>query len=95
MLKTEVAESVKCNFCGKNLKQEKLIIIIGDKISSNSTRLYEVGKSLYPNRTVLQINSLEELTKFDVSKYKKGFITAGASTPDEVINPIIKYLQNY
>lgn len=30
MLKTEVAESVKCNFCGKKLKQEKLIIIIGD-----------------------------------------------------------------
>lgn len=74
---------------------EDLIIIIGDKISSNSTRLYEVGKSLYPNRTVLQINSLEELTKFDLSKYKKGFITAGASTPDEVINPIVKYLQNY
>ena len=30
MLKTEVVESVKCKFCGKNLKQEKLIIIIGD-----------------------------------------------------------------
>ena len=30
MLKTEIAESVKCEFCGRNLKQEKLIIIIGD-----------------------------------------------------------------
>ena len=28
MLKTEVVESVKCKFCGKNLKQEKLIIIM-------------------------------------------------------------------
>ena len=30
MLKTEIAESVKCEFCGRNLKREKLIIIIGD-----------------------------------------------------------------
>ena len=30
MLKTEIAESVKCEFCRRNLKQEKLIIIIGD-----------------------------------------------------------------
>lgn len=73
---------------------EDLIIIIGDKISSNSTRLYEVAKQKYPNRSVYQVTSLDELKNIDISNNKKGFITAGASTPDIVINPIIEYLEN-
>ena len=43
MLKTEIAESVKCEFCGRNLKQEKLIIIIGDvetKINKDVEKMY-------------------------------------------------------
>ena len=73
---------------------EDLIIIIGDKISSNSTRLFEVAKQKFPHRDVYQVSSLDELKKIDMSHNKKGFITAGASTPDIVINPIIEYLEN-
>ena len=73
---------------------EDLIIIIGDKISSNSTRLFEVAKQKFPNRDVYQVSSLDELKEIDISHNKKGFITAGASTPDIVINPIIEYLEN-
>ena len=73
---------------------EDLIIIIGDKISSNSTRLYEVAKQKYPNRSVYQVSSLDELKNIVISNNKKWFITAGASTPDIVINPIIEYLEN-
>ena len=30
MVRTETTEKVQCEFCGRNLKQEELIIIIGD-----------------------------------------------------------------
>lgn len=73
---------------------EDVIFILGDKISSNSTRLYEVAKNKYPSLPVFQISNLDEIQKLDLSKYKKGFISAGTSTPNSVIEPIIKYLSN-
>ena len=73
---------------------EDLIIIIGDKISSNSTRLFEVAKQKFPHLDVYQVSNLNELKEIDISQNKKGFITAGASTPDLVINPIIEYLKS-
>lgn len=80
--------------CFDQITDEDVIFVIGDKISSNSTRLYEVAKNKF-KIDVYQISNLEEIKKLDLHKYKKGFITAGASTPDQVINPIIKYLTNY
>lgn len=71
---------------------QDFILIIGDKYSSNSTRLFEIGKKL--NYNCYQISSLDEVKSLPLNKYKKGFITAGASTPDEVINPIIDYLKS-
>ncbi len=71
---------------------QDFILIIGDKYSSNSTRLFEIGKKL--NHNCYQISSLDEVKSLPLNKYKKGFITAGASTPDEVINPIIDYLKS-
>lgn len=73
---------------------EDVIFIIGDKISSNSTRLFEVSKKKYPNLPVFQISNIEEIKKIDLSKYKKGFISAGTSTPNSIIEPIIKYLSS-
>lgn len=76
------------------VKDEDLILIIGDKISSNSTRLYEVAKSKFQNKNVYQISSLNDLKNIDIKNNKKAFISAGASTPDIVINPILEYLKN-
>ena len=78
-----------------DINDEDLILIIGDKISSNSTRLYEVCKNKYQNRDCHQISSLDDLLKIDLTKYNKAFITAGASTPENVIDPIIDFLKKY
>jgi 4-hydroxy-3-methylbut-2-enyl diphosphate reductase IspH len=34
------------------------------------------------------------LKNIDIKNNKKAFISAGASTPDIVINPILEYLKN-
>ena len=73
---------------------EDVIFIIGDKISSNSTRLYEVAKKTYPHLDIYQISSLNDLKNINLSQYKKGFVTAGASTPNSVINPILEKLKS-
>lgn len=68
------------------------ILILGDKSSSNTMRLKEIAKTLYSNKIVLLFSTLEEVKAYPFDITKKIFLTAGASTPDEVINPSIEYL---
>ncbi len=68
------------------------IIVLGDKSSSNTKRLKEIAREKYLDKEVLLFSSLDEVKKFDFDKTKKIFLTAGASTPDEIIIPIEKYL---
>ena len=54
MLKTEIAESVKCEFCGRNLKQEKLSSI--------------TQKNFLPSNSFLSIKF--EITSNDIIDFK-------------------------
>lgn len=90
---------IKNDICHSTLERQKslmdfndedFILVIGDTISSNSQRLYDLAKKI--KSPSFFVSNLDEIKKIDFSSYKKGFITAGASTPDEIINPIIEYL---
>ena len=70
-------------------KDVDAMIIIGGKNSSNTKKLYEVSKK-YCDKTIL-IETVNDLID-DLSKMKKVGIMAGASTPDESINDVIKKL---
>lgn len=74
------------------INQEKvdLCIIVGDKTSSNCKRLKEVSKY-----EAIFIEDLNELLKYDLTKYESVSVTSGASTPEYILNEIIKYLINY
>lgn len=72
-----------------------LIIVVGDKKSSNSNKLYEIAKSKYPDKMVLMVENLNELKKYQLSKYKKATISSGASTPIKIVEEIKDYLENY
>lgn len=76
------------------ISDEDLIIIIGDKISSNSNRLYEIAKKNNPDKAVLFVLDLNDLKQYDLTNYNSAFISAGASTPESDINPIIEYLKS-
>lgn len=64
------------------------MIVIGDKMSSNTKRLYEISKSLCPR--VLYIEDAAELTLADRehAAQRKVGITAGASTPARIIKEV-------
>ena len=70
--------------------QVDLILAIGGKKSSNTARLAEVG-----NQMGVQSYHIERAEDIDdnwLNEVEKVGITAGASTPDDVIQDVINYL---
>ena len=66
-------------------KKVDAVVVIGGKNSANTIRLYQIAKDNCKN--VYHIECEEELPK-EVFKFETVGITAGASTPDELINAI-------
>ena len=73
-------------------KNNTCMIIIGSKNSANTKRLYQISKSL--NKRSWWVNSKEEIKPLWVKNAKSIGITAGASTPKETIDEVIRYLSN-
>ena len=65
-------------------------IIVGDKLSNNCTSLYEVAKAIHP---AYKIETKKELETIDLSKYKKIGVTAGASTPRDILDEVIEEIK--
>ncbi len=66
-------------------KKVDLMIIIGGKNSSNTTKLYNIAKE---NCDSIHIQTKEDLKLDELKKYSKIGITAGASTPKEIIKDV-------
>lgn len=70
------------------------IIVVGDKKSSNSTRLFEMAKLCHPHIDSIMISNASELD-LDVIKDKKSIaISSGASVPDEIIDEIFNKINS-
>ena len=75
-----------------NIKDDvDLIIIVGDKKSSNTRKLYDIA-SIHKNADVFFVHDLNDLMKLNVDGYKKAAISSGASTPSFVVEDIYNYL---
>ncbi|MCH5180917.1 MAG: 4-hydroxy-3-methylbut-2-enyl diphosphate reductase [Erysipelotrichales bacterium] len=70
-----------------------LILIVGSAMSSNTSKLFDISKKLYPNKEIKQIKTVNELVNSNLSKFKYATIVGGASTPSNVLNEIKKYLE--
>lgn len=66
------------------------MVIIGGKNSSNTKKLYEIAVKNCKNSFIIEV--LDDL-KEDMSKYSRIGIMAGASTPNESISEVVKYLE--
>ena len=74
------------------INEEEAIIVIGDPKSSNTSRLYELAKSLHPSLEVIKVSHKDELP-LDLLRNKKSVaISTGASTPDFITSTIIDEL---
>ncbi len=71
-------------------KIKDLMIVIGDKNSSNTQKLFDVCNQ---NCKTIFTESSQELEQFDFKNYKNIGVTAGASTPSNVIADVISKLK--
>ncbi len=69
------------------------IIIIGGKNSANSKKLFEIADKL--NDNTFFVENAKELDLKNIKKIESMGISAGASTPDWVIDEIYSQLKNY
>ena len=67
-------------------KSADLVIVVGGRHSANTARLAFLCKELAP--AVLHVETEDELDSLPVQRAKKIFITAGASTPNWVIDRV-------
>lgn len=71
-------------------KEVDCMIVIGGKHSSNTQKLVNICKNIVPT---FSIETKEELEKSKLEKFKVAGVTAGASTPDWIIDEVIEYLK--
>ena len=79
----------------KNLaKESDLMIVVGSRKSANTSHLAEILTGI---TSTIHIETDEELNKYeDLIKNAQNIgVTAGASTPDNIINNVIKKLNSY
>lgn len=76
-------------------KKVDFMIVVGGKHSSNTTKLYQIAKKNCEN--TIHIENAKELSKdiFKDKDIKTIGITAGASTPDWIINEVISIMEGF
>ena len=72
-------------------KKVDYMIIIGGANSSNTKKLYEIGKANCKN--CVCIETADELDLNNINKYEKVGVMAGASTPQELIEEVVSLLK--
>ena len=75
-------------------KNVNMIIIIGDKKSSNSTRLWEVAKLSHPNIPSIMVSSNEDLDLSLIRNKKHIVLASGASVAEETIDAIYQTINS-
>lgn len=82
------ATKIRQNETTKIAKEVDVMIIVGDKKSSNTNKLYDISKE-FCKRTFF-VQTAEELDLNELKNAEKIGIMAGASTPEEDIAKIIE-----
>lgn len=70
-----------------------LIVVVGDRMSSNSVKLYKLSEENNKGSLTLMVNSSKELEKYDLTQFKDALIASGTSTPLETIKEVEEYLE--
>ncbi len=79
--------------CEELAKKVDVMIVIGGYHSSNTNKLAEISRKYCNN--VYHVETPDELPLHEIAKFNTVGITAGASTPDWIIEEVIKTLENF
>lgn len=90
---TEQRQTELRQIVNENDNEETLAIIIGDKKSNNSTKLYELATRGEKLSSVF-IESIQELDLEFANKFKVIIIASGTSTPQAIIDEVCNTLSN-
>lgn len=74
------------------VKDVDAIIVVGDQVSSNSKRLYEIAKTFHKDTFVCMVSDVSELPLNELKNKNHIAISSGASTPSDVIDIIYEKL---
>lgn len=77
----------------KLAQESEAMIVIGGRNSSNTEKLYQVCRKYCPN--VVKIEKIDELSLQRWAFFNRIGITAGASTPDWIIEEVVKGMDNF
>lgn len=81
------ATSQRQKSCMETAKESDLMLVIGDKDSSNTKKLYEISKKYCENTHFVE--NKEYLPLKEIEKCNRIGIAAGASTPERIIKEVI------
>ena len=79
--------------CRKLAETSDLMVIIGDRESSNSQKLYEIAKENGGN--AIFVERKEDLPLKQVERCNKIGVAAGASTPERIIKEVISTMSEF
>ena len=77
---------------GTIAEQSDAMLVIGGKHSSNTQKLYEICKSKCSDTYFIQ--TLDDLDLKKLQSFRSVGITAGASTPNNIIKEVQTYVRN-
>jgi len=78
--------------CESIAKQVDLMLIVGDHLSANTKKLFEISKK-YCQETYF-VENIEDLPLKKIQKYNKIGVAAGASTPESAIEEVISKMSD-
>ena len=90
---TEKRQKLMIDLNNHLFKEKSLIIVMGDKTSNNSTKLYEMAKRI--NKVdVLFVDNISELNFNNLKSYDEIHLFGGTSTPKSLIDELYDLLVN-
>ena len=90
---TEKRQNQLKNIKDLNLSSNSLIIVIGDKKSNNSTKLYELATRIN-DCDALFISEVTELDLVKTRTYNDIVIASGTSTPEALVDEVIQAINS-
>ena len=88
---TEKRQQALLNLQSHSFLPPSLILVVGDTLSNNSTKLVEMAKRIGKS-DVLFVSCVDELDLNQMKQYQEIWITSGTSTPSSIVDEIERVL---